>query len=133
MSGALQMLMASGGVLDTQTVTTGSSGVAFNRFTGYRSSPVLGSISTGTSNLLGGAPVRSIYWGEGGGGGGKFTVFELTGTFANSGWAQMKVGATTYLRSSASFLANAGVTQWVWPAAPFASQPFVGTVTVTFT
>ena len=130
-----QMLLAGGGPLDTQSVTTGSgAGASPNRQRGFRVSPAYGSASTGNSRIYGGAAILGIYWDENGGAGAEIVVFTVTGIFADSGWSKMLVGATNFNRSAAiSFVASGGQTQWQFSAAAFASQPFSGTVAVVFT
>ena len=130
---------ASGGssALDTQQVTSGSSGSAAleNRRRGYIST-VNGSIYDGFSNLYAGAPaIRSLYWDEDG----DLIQFEVAGVQSNSGWAQMTINGTqTFSRASASFSTATGNSVWTWSSAgftagtnPFGAQGSVHTVNFT--
>lgn len=97
------------GVLDTQTVTTGTQGVGPNRQRGFRTA-TYGSIADGTSNIYAGAAVTDLYWDENGAGGAEKLVLSITGA-TNVGWTQMVIdGATTFLRTSAAF--GGGI--WTW-------------------
>lgn len=111
MSGAIAALAAAapgGATLDTQTVTTGSTGSGnpnFDRRRGFDSG-VQGSISDGTSNIFGGAAITKFYWDET-----TITyVLAITGA-TNSGWTQVTIDGTKVLtRASATFSAGT----WTW-------------------
>jgi hypothetical protein len=115
-------------------VTTGGDGSSGNndRRRGFVLGQI-GSINDGTSDLYSGAPISALYWDESG----DHVIFEIQGTWANSGWTTMNVGGLSFSRVSASFAQVGGDTQWVWNAfyGP-TTNPFgiIGTVkTVTFT
>lgn len=105
-----------GGSLDTQTVTVGASGTSPVRRRGYQTSPALGSISDGTSNLYAGATIIDLYWNEDGelGEASFDLVFRLDGIHANSGWTTMTVDTSSFGRASAIFVASGGQTYWKW-------------------
>lgn len=140
MSGVLMMMLPTnigagstygGGALDTQTVTTGTSGTAVsgNRIRGFITAS-LGSISDGTSNLYSGAAIREIASEEQGVGAGFNVILSITGVLANSGWTSMNVGGNHVLtRASATFSTAGGNTSWTWAGA---GSLFSGIVTVGF-
>lgn len=99
-----------GSSLDTQSVTTGTSGTAggLDRVRGYISGSQ-GSISDGTSNLYAGAAITSMYWDENGSGGAQFYYLAITGG-TNSGWTTMTIGTTVLARADATFSSGT----WTW-------------------
>lgn len=132
--------------LDSQAVTTGSHSVSFpggsglpantSNYKGFfnYSSTRYGSISDGTSNLYSGAAIEELFytWNN------VYSInlfsLEIVGTSrANSGWTTLTVNGTSYLRTSASYNANAsGNTRWTWSApggadTTGANNPFPGT------
>lgn len=120
-----------GGTLDTQTVTSGTSGTgaAGNRRRGFVTGAI-GSISDGTSNLYAGAAIRGLYSSEAGVGGGFDVILQITGVLANSGWTSINVGGTHVLtRAAATFSTAGGNSTWTWVGA---GQLFSGTVIVGF-
>lgn len=135
MSGIAGMMAGSSGAapLDTQTVTTGLSGTAPDRLRGYDSSPALGSITDGTSNLYSGATVVELYHDESI----DSVIFKVNGVQANSGWETLTIvgGAGAILsRASASFSTAGSVSTWTWSSAggnPFGPSGTV--ITATFT
>lgn len=134
MSGFCAMMVGSGTApLDTQTVTTGLSGSAPSRLRGYDSSPALGSISDGTSNLYSGATILELYHDEDI----DSIIFKVNGVVANSGWTTLNItgGAGKILtRSLATFSTAGSVSTWTWASAggnPFGSSATV--ITATFT
>jgi hypothetical protein len=133
--GGIQMVLLGGrGFLDTQIVTTGGSGVSPDRLRGYDSSPSLGSIFDGTSNIYSGGAITELYWDENGGGGAQRYRLTISGA-TNSGWTTLTIGNETLLRTSATF--NSFTQSWTWSTADLIfSQAFgdIGsTVTCTFT
>lgn len=114
MTKPIDVFRMASGLNDTQTVTTGSSGIAPNRVRGFFSG-AWGSIADGTSNLYSGAAILVLEWEENGAGGAEQIVFKLTGVVSNSGWDTLTIdGATTLLRSAATFTTPGGNSQWVW-------------------
>ena len=98
-----------GSHLDTQTVTTGTTGSAINqdRWRGVVSG-TQGSISDGTSNVYAGAAITALYWDENGGSGMKYTL-TITGA-ANSGWTTMTIDSKALTRASATYASGT----WTW-------------------
>lgn len=123
MSGAL--VPAALSALDTQTVTVGGSGSAIdgNRLRGFSTSPALGSISDGTSNLYGGASIVILEYDELSGG----VVLGITGTLANSGWSTITIKTSVFNRSNASFSVSGGVSYWFWAGGSVSMFGTVGT------
>lgn len=111
-----------GGSLDTQTVTAGLFGTIPDRDRGFIAGS-LGSCADATSNLYSGAAITELYHNETN----SWVLFKVTGIVANSGWTDMVVNGTTFVRASASFSASGGSSQWVWSGA---SNPFGGAGTV---
>ncbi len=125
MSGSLLILLAASGGLDRQSVTVGGIGSAGtqDRFRGFSTVQTIGSISSGTSNLYGGAAITELQYNENGGNG--IQTLKMTGTLANSGWTTMTVGATAYSRAAATFTQSGGSTQWQWTGlGAFVANPF---------
>ena len=134
MSGVGMMLLGAGSAaLDIQTVTTGGSGTAplQDRLRGYASSPALGSIVDGTSNIYSGAAITTLFWNENGGSS-QYYQLTITGA-ANSGWTTLTIGSQSFLRTSATFSSGS----WTWTTAnTLGTQSFGGVasvVTCTFT
>ena len=138
MSG-IQMALLGAGVaaLDIQTVTTGASGTIPNRLRGFTSSPAVGSIVDGTSNIYAGAAVNSLLWNENGGGGAQEYELSIAGA-TNTGWTTLTIqstaGTVTLLRASAtSFF----LSRWAWTTTDLLGAQVFGTastvVTCTFT
>ena len=112
-------------VLDTQTVTVGGSGTILdgNRLRGFSTSPALGSISDGTSNVYGGAAIVTLYYDESV----DQTVLAITGTLANSGWSTLTVKTTVYRRVDATFSVSGGVSYWNWLGGSVGAFGSIGT------
>lgn len=134
MSGICAMMVGGGeAALDTQTVTTGLSGTIPERLRGYDSSPALGSISDGTSNLYSGATILELYHDEDI----DSVIFKVNGVQANSGWTTLTISGgagVSLLRASASFSTAGSVSTWTWASA--GGNPFGGsgtTITAIFT
>lgn len=124
-------------LLDTQTVTTGTANpTLYTPLTkGYEASISLGSISDGTLNPVGNKTIIRLAWkGTNITGSSVFNRVYLTvsGSASNSGWTTMKVGSTTYSRTSATFSSSSTSTAWSWSttSSPFGSTG--STVTVEF-
>ena len=120
-----------GGGLDSQTVTTGASGLPADqdRRRGYASYG-LGSITDGTSDIYSGAAITEMYWNEGEGLGSTY-VLSITGA-TDSGWTTITIGSVTLYRSAASFFLGT----WTWNTAHTAGAQAFGSggnvKTVTF-
>ena len=135
-------------VLDTQTITSGSTSTGtdpFFNWYGYKGtgSPTFGSISDGTSNIYAGATINGIYFYEEGsvGAGGYYirdVILVINGTQSNSGWTTMTIGSTSFTRASAGFSTSGGVSTWTWslsipnPAVSGSPGPFSSTTIVTW-
>lgn len=100
---------AASGHLDTQSVTTGASGVASDRFRGYSTVEAIGSISDGTANVASGLPIDEIMWSENGDSVNHLYVLTIAGA-SNSGWTTLTIGAKVLTRASASFSSG----RWTW-------------------
>ena len=127
-------MLGGAGRTDSWTLTSGLSGSAPNRFSGYRTAaPIIGSLSPLVSAVYGGATVNAIYWNENGGAGGPYFIeLAINANVANSGWTTLTIGATTFLRSAGSYTAGA-ITAWDWtyPSNIFGIAGTVTTVTLT--
>lgn len=114
--------------LDTQTVTVGyqaGSGYSPSIY-GYSDAP-LGSISDGTFNVKSGAAIDICFWTTY-----NIVNFAIAGSHSNSGWTTMKIGSTTFTRSSANFYSSSSQSNWSWQNVtvnPFGTS---GTKTVVF-
>ena len=117
--------------LDTQTVTVGhQAGAGYTpTIYGYRSSPSLGSISDGTFNVKSGASILVLFWTSV-----QVVSFVINGVHSNSGWTTMKIGSTTFNRSSANHYQDTYSNQTSWAWSTVATNPFgtSGTKTVVF-
>lgn len=107
-----------GGSLDTQTVFVGALGSAANenRERGFIYAAI-GGCTDGTSNLYGGAQVKSLYATED-----TFAVFDVifsvAGVVSNSGWNTINIGGSfTLSRASATFSTSGGNSSWTWYSA----------------
>ena len=124
------MLLGSGGVLDTQIVTTGGDGSApmQDRNRGY--SGTFGSIVDGTSDIYAGDPIGNIGWSENGGSPNSFYSLSIFGpSVVNSGWTTLTIGSTALLRASATYVGGI----WTWTTADvLGTQAFglIGSVVV---
>ena len=124
-------------LLDTQTVTTGTAAATLYTPTtkGYEASIALGSISDGTLNPVSNKTITVLAWkGTNNTGASVWNrvYLAVSGSASNSGWTSMKVGSTTYTRTSATFSSTSTKTQWSWSTT---SSPFGATgssVTVEF-
>lgn len=149
MTGVLAALAGSGSsVLDTQTVTRGTTSTGsdpYYNWAGYKGtgSPTFGSISDGTSNIYSGATINGLYFYEEGSSGmfGYYIrqiIWVVDGTQSNSGWSTMTVGTTTYNRIDATFSTAGGVSTWAWdipipdPLTSGSPGPFTATTIVTW-
>lgn len=109
-----------GTVLDTQTITTGASGLAPDRVRGWQS-PGIGSISDGTSNIYSGSAITGFFWDEAG----SVIELDISGTLSNSGWTQVTINGVVFTRASAGFVSVSGTTTWTWSSSyTAATQPF---------
>jgi hypothetical protein len=128
MSGMQMMLLGSGGVLDTQIVTTGGDGSApmQDRNRGY--SGTFGSIVDGTSDIYAGDPIGNIGWSENGGSPNySFSVFGSNVT--NSGWTTLTIGSKPLLRTDATFTAlGAFGGVWSWNTTDVVGDQAFGTI-----
>jgi len=107
-------LFSSGGTLDTQTVTSGQSGSAPDRFRGKFAGLGIGSVSDGTSNIFGGANITEFGWDEASG----EYVLTITGS-TNTSWTSVDIaltggGTKTLVRAEASSFAGG---TWRWSTA----------------
>lgn len=130
--------------LDTQTVTRGQTTLGsdpYTNYSGYKaSSPAIGSISDGTSNIYGGAAITALYFYEVGyitppvGYQTRGLVLTISGA-TNSGWTSMKVGSTVFNRADAiSF--SSGTWEWsidIPDAFTSGGDPFSASTTVIWT
>ena len=112
--GAMQTLLGSFvflGALNTQTVVNGQVGVAGFRQRGYILGSI-GTISTGTSPMFGGATISQLYYDENS----DAIVLNLVGIFSNSGYTSLTFSgsSTVLMRASATFNASGGNTSWAW-------------------
>lgn len=94
-------------VLDTQTVTSGTSGTAGSRYRGFSTAgPAIGSINDGTSNIYAGAAITRFWWDE--------TLGEyqlaITGA-ANNGWTSVTINGTKTLNRTDAIYTSG---QWTW-------------------
>lgn len=116
--------------LDTQTVTVGYQ--AASGYTpaiyGYSDAP-LGSISDGTFNVKSGATIEVLFWTSY-----QIISFVIAGIHSNSGWTTIKIGSTTFNRSSANHYTDSGNNQTTWSWSSVSTNPFgtSGTKTVVF-
>jgi len=125
------------GLLDTQTVTTGNADATLYtpKTKGYEAAISLGSISDGTLNPVSNKTITILAWkGTNNTGSSVWNrvYLAVSGSASNSGWTSMKVGSTTYTRTSATFSSTSTKTQWSWSTT---SSPFGATgssVTVEF-
>jgi hypothetical protein len=149
MTGIICVLSGGGGgtgpLLDTQTVTRGTTTIGvdpYQTYTGY-SSGLVGSISDGTSNIYGGASILGLYFYEESyvsppvGIVTRQLILTINGAQGNSGWTTMKVGSTSFNRASALYAVSTQ-TNWVWNIDipnPFVSEnnPFTATTIVEWT
>lgn len=96
---------------DTQTVTVGTTTISdkFGSTTYYGYGSGFGSISDGSSNVLGGASITALQ-----------TVnsiileFTVSGNLENTGWSALKIDSTYFRRDEASFTSGGGSTTWSW-------------------
>jgi hypothetical protein len=114
MTGITALFLANkSSALDTQTVTTGASGVLPDRYRGFIAySPAIGSIVDGTSNIYGGASIYQIVFSENGG---NIRLYQLTIPGAtNTGWSTLTIDGTKVLtRTAANFDGTSGTWTWV--------------------
>ena len=125
-------------ILDTQTVTVGYQAPSLYgaESKGYATAAVntvaIGSISDGTLNPVSNKPIGGLLWiGQNATGNIALNAVYLilTGTPAsNSGFTTMKVGSTSYNRTSATFTTTSDRTQWKWSTT---TSPFSATGTNT--
>jgi hypothetical protein len=136
MTGVLAVLAGMGGavVLDTKSVTVGTTSTGtdpFQNWAGYKAvgTPTFGSIDNSTSAIYS-ATINGIYFFEEGtsvGGTGFYfraLYFLVNGSHSNSGWSNMRVGSSDFTRTSASYYQSGGNTIWEWSLpipSPFAS------------
>jgi hypothetical protein len=113
-------------LLDTQTVTTGSASPTLYtpQTRGYEAAISLGSISDGTLNPVSNKTIILLAWkgvNTTGTSVWNRVYLAVSGSASNSGWTSMKVGSTTYTRTSATFSSTSTKTQWSWSTT---SSPF---------
>ena len=146
MSGFVGAIAAGAGItlLDTQTVTRGTTTTGtdpYTEYSGFAASPAIGSISDSTSNVYSGATITNLYFAQTAqispavGYVSRQLIWRLSSEVANSGWATMLVGTTTFTRATATFNTGTGYSQWTWPITigdPFLSEgdPFSSSTTV---
>ncbi len=109
-------------ILDTQTVTLATMSYFGQTLVGKEIAFNLGSVSDGTSNILGGAAIRVLMWGSNNSG--RFT-FAVTGTKANSGFTTINVNGVQFNRTDATFIQGQGNTTWLWSSGTIAN-PYAG-------
>jgi len=118
--------------LDSQTVgvapilSCGKSGCVTQGY-GYAQGSG-GSVTDGTFNPSGGTTITGLWWTTG-----NQVIFSLAAPVSNSGWTIMKVGGTSFSRTSAAFASGTGYSQWTWSS--ITSNPFgtTGNVQVVYT
>lgn len=118
-AGKLRMASGAAGHLDSQTVTTGTSGTALesDRLRGFVQGEI-GAISDATSNIYGGAAITTLCFDENGGSG--LYVLTITGA-SNAGWTNLTIGPKVLARTSATFSTGT----WTWTTADYvATQAF---------
>ncbi len=115
----MRMRNARASALDTQTVTTATSGSVPDRLRGFING-LMGSISDGTSNIFGpGNAITALYWDENGGAGQTTNLTIASAT--DTGWTTLTIGSTVLTRASASFVGET----WTWVTNDtLAAQPF---------
>lgn len=98
---------------DTQTVTVGTTTISdkYGSTTYYGKGSGFGSISDGTSNVLGGSSITSLYTD------GSQLVFTVSGSKDNTGWVSMRINSFDYLRSAATYTNTGSSTTWAWSTA----------------
>ena len=96
---------------------TGSASTAFGTISNSQN----GSRDLNIDSLYSGADIISLSHNTVSGGN---LTFSLTGTRANSGWATMSIGGTSFSRTSATYSTSNGNTYWTWSlsATPFGSS-----------
>lgn len=134
MSGVMMAIIGSsagiGPVLETHTLTTGTSGAAPNRLRGFSSiTPTFGTLSPTSTSLSGATLITYLAYDESG------PAYYLSfngGT--NSGWTYMTIDSTVFTRASATY--TAATFNWSWSTTDtIATQIFGGsgtTHTITF-
>lgn len=135
-SGAISMSTFRGksNLLDTQTVTVGYAAPALYTVEtrGYDDFLNVGSISDGTLNPVGNKPITILAW-LGSNSTGTTVLngvyLQITGSVSNSGFTTMKVGSTSFNRTSAIFTQGTS-SFWRWPTTtnPFGSTGAVVSV-----
>ena len=126
----LNHLRGKSAALDTQTVTVGHQAPTIYTPTIYGyGSPSMGAISDGTFNVKSGAAIQVLWWTSF-----NEVSFILTGIHSNNGWTTMKVGSTTFNRSSANHSSVSYHNQTTWTWTNVTTNPFgtSGTKTVVF-
>ena len=98
------------------TVITGSASTAFGTISNTQN----GSRDLNIDSLYSGADVISLTHNSGT----STLTFSLTGTRANSGWATISIGGTSFSRSAATYSTSNGNTYWNWSlsSTPFGSS-----------
>jgi len=96
---------------ETQTVTAGEYDDGFGNITrGYSQNLGIGSINDGTFGLISNATIKNLISETGG----STIIFEIIGTYPNSGFTSMVLAGITYTRASAFYVASGGTTYWSW-------------------
>jgi hypothetical protein len=130
--------------IDTQTVGVGVKTSGSSRWYGYDNSFTnlagsgMGTISDGTVNLSnpGSGQVWGLFWKRINNSSTGRVNFYLYDTYQNTGWTTMKIGSTSFARSSFNFsMSTYFLTYSHWTSSSLVSNPFgtSGNVTVTWT
>ena len=130
--------------LDTQTVGVGVKTSGSTRWYGYDNSFTnlagsgMGTISDGTVEIqnLGAVQVWGLFWKRINNSSTGRVQFYLDSSYQNSGWTTMKIGSTSFARSSFNFSSSTYfLTYALWTSSSLVSNPFgtSGNVTVTWT
>jgi len=123
--------------LATYSLTTGNTGTVPNRYRGFDtnafSGTAIGSITPSTFTYNGGTTLQALLYDEGV----PQYVFQVLGG-TNTGWSSLTVdGATTLVRSVATYSLVAGKSVWTWSTSDTISTQAFGasgsTHTITFT
>ena len=130
--------------IDTQTVGVGVKTSGSSRWYGYDNSFTnlagsgMGTISDGTVEIqnLGAVQVWGLFWKRINNSSTGRVNFYLYDTYQNTGWTTMKIGSTSFARSSFNFsMSTFWLTYSHWTSSSLVANPFgtSGNVTVTWT
>jgi len=92
------------------TMFIGSFNNGFYITYGY-STGTYGSMTDTTIDILSGATIASLFYGATPSG---FTQLTLSGSYPNSGWTTLNIGAGSFSRASATYNNSGGTTYWNW-------------------